>query len=323
MGPRQPLGGWQSQEGAPGTQGPRGHLERGYSSRQEDPSLGKPSWGVARAPEGTSRGPIRESEESWGQLGGPTGHRGQAEAWEEPPSDGLRESPDRPAQRGWGSLQELPCAHQPKSPPENSRVGPAEFLKSQRPETPTARSWEAEGTCPHLHSPERRPELDWRDLMGLLGAPREGAWACTEESMLTSHLPRLDWEGLLELLQAQLPRRDPSGHWGTPAPASGPEVGSPGTIGAPEFERQGQPTSWEESTPVNGQSPGQWPQSSAQPPSPACTSTQWPKTKVTSGPETSAMAGLEEMGQLGGRSPAEDPSLPEWEVSPSHVQGAA
>ncbi|XP_034500350.1 TRIO and F-actin-binding protein isoform X3 [Ailuropoda melanoleuca] len=313
VGPRQPLGGWQSQEGAPGTQGPRGHLERGYSSRQEDPSLGKPSWGVARAPEGTSRGPIRESEESWGQLGGPTGHRGQAEAWEEPPSDGLRESPDRPAQRGWGSLQELPCAHQPKSPPENSRVGPAEFLKSQRPETPTARSWEAEGTCPHLHSPERRPELDWRDLMGLLGAPREGAWACTEESTLTSHLPRLDWEGLLELLQAQLPRRDPSGHWGTPAPASGPEVGSPGTIGAPEFERQGQPTSWEESTPVNGQSPGQWPQSSAQPPSPACTSTQWPKTKVTSGPETSAMAGLEEMGQLGGRSPAEDPSLPEWE----------
>ncbi|XP_035577714.1 TRIO and F-actin-binding protein isoform X2 [Zalophus californianus] len=318
-GPRQPLGGWQSLEEPPGTQGPHRHLERGCDSLQEGPGLGGwqglggPCRGVARAPEGTWRGPLRESEESWGQLGGPTGHRGQAEAWEEPPSNGLRESPDRSAQRGWGGLQELPSAHQPKSPPENSRIGPAEFLKSQRPETPTTMGWGAEGMCPHLHSPERRRELDGRDLVGLLGAPREGASARTEELMLTSHLPRLDWEGLLELLQAQLPCKDPAGHWGTPAPASGPEVGSPGTNGAPELEQQGQPDGWEESTLVNGQSAGQWPQSSAQPPSPACTATQWPKTKVTSGPETSAKAGLEELGPLGNRSPAEGPSLPDWE----------
>ncbi|XP_073738710.1 TRIO and F-actin-binding protein-like [Callorhinus ursinus] len=173
--------------------------------------------------------------------------------------------------------------------------------------------WGAEGMCPHLHSPERRRELDGRDLVGLLGAPREGASARTEELTLTSHLPRLDWEGLLELLQARLPCKDPAGHWGTPAPASGPEVGSPGTNGAPELEQQGQPESWEESTLVNGQSAGQWPQSSAQLPSPACTATQWPKTKVTSGPETSAKAGLEELGPLGNRSPAEGPSLPDWE----------
>ncbi|XP_030878022.1 TRIO and F-actin-binding protein-like [Leptonychotes weddellii] len=318
-GPRQPLGGWQSPEEPPGTQGPHRHLERGCGSLQEGPGLGgwqglgEPHRGVAKAPEGTWRGPLRESEESWGQLGGPTGHRGQAEAWEEPPSNGLWESPDRSAQRGWGSLQDLPSAHQLRSPPENSRIDPAEFLKSQRPETPTTMGWGAEGTCPHLHSPERQRELDGRDLVGLLGAPREGAWARTEESTLTSHLPRLGWEGLLELLQAQLSRKDPAGHWGTPAPASGPEVGSPGTNGAPELERQGQPDSWEESTLVNGQSAGQWPQSSAQPPSPACIATQWPKTKVTSGPETSAKAGLEELGPLGSRSPAEGPSLPDWE----------
>ncbi|XP_044084906.1 TRIO and F-actin-binding protein isoform X2 [Neovison vison] len=328
-GPRQPLGGWRSQEGPPGTQGPHRRLERGCSSPQEGPGLGgwqglgEPSRGLARAPEGTWRGPLRESEESWEQQGGPTGHRGQAEAWEEPPGNGFREAPDRPTLRGWASLQELPSAHQTKSPPENSRVGPTEFLKSQRPEIPTTMGWGAEGTRPPLHSPERRSELDWKDLVGLLGAPREGAWGRIEESMLTSHLPRLDWEGLLELLRAQLPHKDPAGHWGPlapasggpPAPASGPEVGSPGTNGTPELERQGQPDGWEESTLVNGQSQsaGQWPGSSAQPPSPACTSTQWPKTRVTRGPETSPMAGLEEMGQLGSRSPAEGPSLPEWE----------
>ncbi|XP_047597101.1 TRIO and F-actin-binding protein isoform X3 [Lutra lutra] len=328
-GPRQPLGGWRSPEGPPGTQGPHRRLERGYSSQQEGPGLGgwqglgEPSRGLARAPEGTWRGPLRESEESWEQQSGPAGHREQAEAWEEPPGKGLREAPDRPALRGWASLQKLPSAHQTKSPPENSRVGPAEFLKSQRPEMPTTMGWGAEGTCPHLHSPDRRSELDWKDLVGLLGAPREGAWGRIEESMITSHLPRLDWEGLLELLRAQLPHKDPAGHWGPlapasggpPAPASGPEVGSPGTNGIPELERQGQPDGWEESALVNGQSQsaGQWPGSSAQLPSPACTSTQWPKTRVTRGPETSPMAGLEEMGQLGSRSPAEGPGLPEWE----------
>ncbi|XP_077770718.1 TRIO and F-actin-binding protein isoform X1 [Canis aureus] len=319
-GPRQPLGGWQSQEEPPGTQGPHRPLESACGSRREGPGLegwqglGDPSRGVAIAPEGTWRGPLRESEESWGQPGGPTGLRGQPEAWEEPSSNGLRGAPDRPAQRGWGNLQELPSAPQPQSPPEDSRVGPIEFLKSQRPETPTTTGWGAEGTCPHLHSPERRPELDWRDLVGLLGAPREGAWAHTEESTLASHLPRLHWEGLLELLQAQLPRRDPAGHWGALATASGPEVGSSGTNGTLELGRQGQPDGWMEATLVNGQSAGQWPQSSAQQPSPASISTQWPNTKVTSGPETSTMAGLEEMGQLGSRSPAERPSLPEWEL---------
>ncbi|XP_014636287.1 PREDICTED: TRIO and F-actin-binding protein-like [Ceratotherium simum simum] len=309
-GQRQPLVGWQSQEGLPGPRGPHRHLETGWSS-QEDLGLGgwqgpgDPSWGAARAPEGTRRGPPRESEESWGQLGGPTCHRRQLEAWEEPP--------DKPAQRGWGILQELSSAHQPLSPPENSRVGQAEFSKSQRPETPTAAGWGAEGACPHLHGPERPPALDWRDLAGLLRAPREEAWAHTEEPTLTSHLPSLDWEGLLELLQAQLSRKDPAGHWGGLVTALGPELGSPGTKGALEREQHSQPEGWAEATLVNGHSPGRWPQSLPQPPGPACTSTQWPKTKVTSGPETSTTAGLEEMGQPGSRSPAEGPSLPPWE----------
>ncbi|XP_058424365.1 TRIO and F-actin-binding protein isoform X2 [Diceros bicornis minor] len=309
-GQRQPLVGWQSQEGLPGPRGPHRHLETGWSS-QEDLGLGgwqgpgDPSWGAARAPEGTRRGPPRESEESWGQLGGPTCHRRQSEAWEEPP--------DKPAQRGWGILQELSSAHQPLSPPENSRVGQAEFSKSQRPETPTATGWGAEGACPHLHGPERPPALDWRDLAGLLRAPREEAWAHTEEPTLTSHLPKLDWEGLLELLQAQLSRKDPAGHWGGLVTALGPELGSPGTKGALEREQHSQPEGWAEATLVNGHSPGRWPQSLPQPPGPACTSTQWPKTKVTSGPETSTTAGLEETGQPASRSPAEGPSLPPWE----------
>lgn len=174
-----------------------------------------------------------------------------------------------------------------------------------------------EGVCAHLHGPERRLELDWRDLVSLLGLPREGAWARTEEPTLASRLPRLDLEGLLELLQAQLPPKDPAGHWGGPAAASGPELGSPGTKDALERERQSQPEGGAEATLVNGHSPGQWPQSLAQPPSPACISTQWPKTKVTSGPETSTMAGLEEPDQLGSRVPAERPSSSEWEVSQS------
>ncbi|XP_029811275.1 TRIO and F-actin-binding protein [Suricata suricatta] len=303
-GPRQPLGGWQTPEASPGPQGPHGHLERGRGSQQEGPGLeswqglGEPSQGVARAPEGTWRGPVGESEESWGRLGGPPCHRGQSEAWEGPPSDGLWEPPsDRPAQRGWGSLQELSGPHQPMSPPQSSRVGP---------ETPSTLGRGAEGTCPHWHSPERRPELDWRDLAGLLWSLRERAGARTEKSMLASHLPRLDWGGLLELLQAQLPLKDPAGPRGALATASGPEAGS-ATNGTLELEQQGQPDSWVEATLVEGQKAGLWPQSSAQPPSPDCISTQWPKTKVTSGPETSTMGGLER------RSPAEGPGLPEWE----------
>nr|XP_008506238.1 PREDICTED: TRIO and F-actin-binding protein [Equus przewalskii] len=308
VGQRQPLVGWRSQEELPGSRGPHRQLERGWSSQEEDlglggwQGLGEPSWGAARAPEGTHRGPPRESEESWGQL----------EAWEEPP--------DRPAQRGWGSLQELSSPHQPGSPPENSRAGPAEFSKSWKPEMPIARDGGVEGTCPHLHGPEWRPELDWRNLVGLLGAPREEAWARVEEPMLTSRLPRLDWEGLLELLQAQLPRKDPAGHWGGLATALGSEVGFPGTEGVLEREQHGQPEGWAEATLVNGHSPGQWPQSSAQPPSPACISTQWPKSKVISGPEALAMAGLEETGQLGSRSPAEGPSSTQWEFQPEEPE---
>ncbi|KAB0393826.1 hypothetical protein E2I00_000705, partial [Balaenoptera physalus] len=283
-GPRQPLGGWRR--------------------------LGGPSRGAARALEETWRGPPRESEESWKLLGGPPCHRGQSEAWEEPPRGGPREPPDRPAQRGWGSLQELSSPHQPLRPPENSRAGPGEVSKPRRPETPPAMGWGAEGACPHLHGPERQAEPDWRDLVGLLGAPREGAWTHSEEPTLASALPRLDWEGLLELLQAQLPRRDSAGHWG------GPGTISPGTTGTLELEpeRHTQSEGGAGATLVNGYSPGQWPQSSAQPPSPAGISTQWPKTKVTSGPETSTMAGLEETGQLRGRSPAEGPSSLQWET---------
>lgn len=282
--PRQPPGGWQSQEEPPGSRGPHRHLERGWSSQEEGPSmgswqgLGEPSRGAARAPEGTWRGPPRESEESWGQP----------EAWEEPPSNGLQEPLDRPAQRGW-----------------SSREGPAEFSKSWRPETPAVVGRGTEGACPHLHGPERRPEFDWRDLVSLLGMPREGAWAHTEEPTLTSLLPRLDWEGLLEFLQAQLPRKDPAGHWGGPATASGPELGSQGTRDAMGQEQHSQPEGWADAALVNGHSP-------------ACISTQWPKTKVTSGPETSSMAGLEEPGQLGSRSLAGGPSSPAWEVSQSH-----
>eukprot|EP00069_Balaena_mysticetus_P008742 bmy_01140T0 len=314
-GPRQPLGGWRSQEEPLGSGDPHRHLERGWGRQEEGPDpggwlgLGGPSLGAARAPEETWRGPPRESEESWKLLGGPPCHRGQSEAWEEPPRGGPWEPPDRPAQRGWGSLQELSSPHQPMRPPENSRAGPGEFSKPRRPETPPAMGWGAEGACPHLHGPERQAEPDWRDLVGLLGAPREGAWTHSEEPTLASALPRLDWEGLLELLQAQLPRWHSAGHWG------GPGTISPGTTGTLELEpeRHTQSEGGAGATLVNGYSPGQWPQSSTQPPSPAGISTQWPKTKVTSGAETSTMAGLEETGQLRGRSPAEGPSSLQWE----------
>lgn len=312
MGPRQPLGGWQSQEELPGARGPPGHLERGWSSPEEGPGLGgwqglgEPSGGATRALEGTWRGPLRESEESWGQ----------SEAWEKPPSNGLQRPPDRPAQRGRGALQELFGPPQPTSLPENTRDGTAEFSDSWRPEADAAMGRGTEGACPHLRGPERRLELDWRDLLSLLGMPREGAWARTEDPTLASRLPRLDWEGLLELLQTQLLRKDPVGHWGGPVTAPGPELGSPGTKDALERERQSQPASWAEATLVNGHSPEQGPQSLAQLPSPAGISTQWPKTKVPSGPETSTAAGLE-TGQLGSRSPAEGPSSADWEVSQS------
>ncbi|XP_059742285.1 TRIO and F-actin-binding protein isoform X1 [Bos taurus] len=302
VGPRQPLGGWRSQEEPPGSQGPHRCLERGWRSQEEGPGLGgwqglgESSRGAARAPEAMWRGLPRESE-SWSLLGGLSGHRWQSETWEEP------------LDRGWGSLQELSSPHQPVTPPENSRAGPGEFSKSQRPETLPAMGRGTEGACPHLHGSERRPEFDWRDLVSLLGVPREGTWSRSEEPTLTSHLPRLDWEGLLELLQAQLLHKDPAGHW------VGPGQASPGTKGTQELEQDqhSQPEGGAGAALVNGYDPGQWPQSSAQPSSPTSISTQWPKTKVTSGPESSATTGLEETSQLGSRSPAEDPSLPQRE----------
>ncbi|OWK04013.1 TRIOBP, partial [Cervus elaphus hippelaphus] len=314
-GPRQPLGGWRSQEEPPGSRTPHRRLERGWCSQEEGPGLGgwqgpgESSRGAARAPEGMWRGPPRESEESWSLLGGLSGHRWQSETLEEPRH--------RSAQRGWGSLQELSSPRQPVSPPENSRAGPREFSKSQRPETSPDVGRGAEGACPHLHGPERRPELDWRDLVSLLGVPREGTWTRSEQvtcsppvssPTLTSRLPRLDWEGLLELLQAQLLQKDPARHW------VGPGQAFPGTKGTLELEqdRQSQPEGGAGAALVNGYDPGQWPQSSAQPSSPASISTQWPKTKVSSGPESSATTGLEE-GHLGSRSPAEGPSSPQRE----------
>ncbi|XP_070309404.1 TRIO and F-actin-binding protein [Odocoileus virginianus] len=314
-GPRQPLGGWRSQEEPPGSRGLHRRLERGWCSQEEGPGLGgwqglgESSRGAARAPEGMWRGPPRESEESWSLLGGLSGHRWQSET--------LGEPQHRSAQQGWGSLQELSSPCHPVSPPENSGASPREFSKSQRPETSPAVGKGAEGTCPHLHSPERRPELDWRDLVSLLGVPREGTRTRSEQvtcsppvssPMLTSHLPRLDWEGLLELLQAQLLHKDPERHW------VGPGQAFPGTKGTLELEqdRQSQPEGEAGAALVNGYDPGQWPQSSAQPSSPDSISTQWPKTKVSSGPESSATTGLEE-GQLGSRSPAEGPSSPQQE----------
>ncbi|KAM9684727.1 TRIO and F-actin-binding protein [Dama dama] len=314
-GPRQPLGGWRSQEEPPGSRTPHRRLERGWCSQEEGPGLGgwqgpgESSRGAARAPEGMWRGPPRESEESWSLLGGLSGHRWQSETLEEPRHGS--------AQRGWGSLQELSSPRQPVSPPENSGAGPREFSKSQRPETSPAMGRGAEGACPHSHGPERRPELDWRDLVSLLGVPREGTWTRSEQvtcsppvssPTLTSRLPRLDWEGLLELLQAQLLHKDPARHW------VGPGQAFPGTKGTLELEqdRQSQPEGGAGAALVNEYDPGQWPQSSAQPSSPASISTQWPKTKVSSGPESSATTGLEE-GHLGSRSPAEGPSSPQRE----------
>ncbi|XP_072862828.1 TRIO and F-actin-binding protein isoform X2 [Chlorocebus sabaeus] len=278
-GPRQPPGAWQSQEEPPGSQGPHRHLERSWSSQEG-------GLGAAKALEGTWGGPPGEYRESWGQP----------EAWEEAAT---HEPP-----RELGKRSPL------TSPPENWG-GPTESSQSRRPGTPTTVGWGAEGACPYSHGPERRPELDWRDLLGLLRAPGEGAWA---------RLPRLDWEGLLELLQARLPCKDPAGHRDDLARASGPEVGPPGTKDVPKQESHSQPEGWAEATPVNGHSPAPRPQSPAQPPSPACTSTQWPKTKVTRGPATVTLAGLEQTGPLGSRSTAEGPSLPELQFQPEEPE---
>ena len=160
--------------------------------------------------------------------------------------------------------------------------------------------WRAEGTSPHQRSAERPPDLDWRDLLGLLRAPEDGAW---------TRLPRLDWEGLLELLQARLPQKDPARHWHDPAKASGPEQGSSGTEDTLKTEPQTQPEGRAKATLANGHRPGQQSESPAQLPSPACTSTQWPTTKVTSGPETSPLAALEQIDHLESHSP------PDLEVS--------
>ncbi|XP_074247214.1 TRIO and F-actin-binding protein isoform X2 [Saimiri boliviensis] len=289
---RQPLGVWQSQEEPPGSQGPHRHLERSWSGQEGGLGpggwrrCGEPSLGAARASEGTWGGPPREYQESWGQ----------SETWEE------KSTHEAPRERGKSSS--------PVSTPE-SWGGPAETSQSWQPGSPTAVGRGAEGACPYPHGPERQPELDWRDLLGLLRAPGDGAWA---------RLPRLDWEGLLELLQARLPHKDPAGHRGDPARASGPEPGPPGTKDAPEQDPHSQPEGQAEATPVDGYSAALRPQGPAQPPSPTCTSTQWPKTKVTRGPATATLTSLEQMGPLGSRSPAESPSLPELQFPPEEPE---
>nr|XP_054961638.1 TRIO and F-actin-binding protein isoform X2 [Pan paniscus] len=291
-GPRQPLGVWQSQEEPPGSQGPHRHLERSWSSQEGGlgpggwRGCGEPSLGAAKAPEGAWGGTPREYRESWGQP----------EAWEEKPTHELP--------RELGKRSPL------TSPPENWG-GPTESSQSWHSGTPTAVGWGAEGACPYPRGSERRPELDWRDLLGLLRAPGEGVWA---------RLPSLDWEGLLELLQARLPRKDPAGHRDDPARALGPELGPPGTKDVPEQESHSQPEGWAEATPVNGHSPALQSQSPVQLPSPACTSTQWPKIKVTRGAATTTLAGLEQTGPLGSRSAAEGPSLPELQFQPEEPE---
>ncbi|XP_033622127.1 TRIO and F-actin-binding protein isoform X2 [Fukomys damarensis] len=297
-GPRQPLVGWQSQQELPGSQVPHRHLERSWSSQEEGPSPGglpglwEPSLGTAGALEGAWQGLPRENRESWGQ----------SEAWEEPPSNGLQECPQKPALRAWSSLQELSFPPKPGSLPEHSWVGLEESSHPQRPEMPTAMGW----------GPERPPELDWRDLLGLFRAPGEGAWA---------RLPRLDWEGLLELLQAKLPHKDPAGHWGDPA--SGPQPGPPETKDdVLEQEQHSQPGGWASATVANGHSPGQQPQIPAQLPSPACTSTQWPKTQETSGLVTLSLPGGQQTVRLEQNRPAEGPSLPEPEFQPEEPEAS-
>ncbi|XP_036014963.1 TRIO and F-actin-binding protein isoform X5 [Mus musculus] len=286
-GPRQSLGGWQSQERLSGPQSPNRHPEKSWGSQKEGPSLG--GWPELEGPslEGIWRGPPQEHREQWGH----------SEAWEEPPSNGIQGAPPR----GQGRLQELSRPHQPTPSSENSWAGPAECSCALQPEASTAVGWRAEGTSPHQRSAERPPDLDWRDLLGLLRAPEDGAW---------TRLPRLDWEGLLELLQARLPQKDPARHWHDPAKASGPEQGSSGTEDTLKTEPQTQPEGRAKATLANGHRPGQQSESPAQLPSPACTSTQWPTTKVTSGPETSPLAALEQIDHLESHSPPDlEPDL--------------
>ncbi|KAM5289137.1 TRIO and F-actin-binding protein-like [Ctenodactylus gundi] len=283
-GPRRPGGRWQSQEELPASRRPPRSLEEEDLGPGPWPGGGEPSLGAAGALEEARRGPPRDYQESWGQP----------EAWEEPSRNGLQ----GPPQRSWGSLQELSSLPQPVSPPDShaSWGGVTDSVHAQQPETPTAMG------------PERQPDLDWRDLLGLFRAPGEGAWA---------RLPRLDWDGLLELLQARLPRRDPAGHWGDPAKASEPELGPPDTKDAPEQKQQSQPESL-----ANRDRPRQPPQIPAQPPIPAYTSTQWPKTQVTSGPETSPLADLEPTGQREPHSPAEGSRPLEREVQPEEPEAS-
>ncbi|XP_036014964.1 TRIO and F-actin-binding protein isoform X6 [Mus musculus] len=287
-GPRQSLGGWQSQERLSGPQSPNRHPEKSWGSQKEGPSLG--GWPELEGPslEGIWRGPPQEHREQWGH----------SEAWEEPPSNGIQGAPPR----GQGRLQELSRPHQPTPSSENSWAGPAECSCALQPEASTAVGWRAEGTSPHQRSAERPPDLDWRDLLGLLRAPEDGAW---------TRLPRLDWEGLLELLQARLPQKDPARHWHDPAKASGPEQGSSGTEDTLKTEPQTQPEGRAKATLANGHRPGQQSESPAQLPSPACTSTQWPTTKVTSGPETSPLAALEQIDHLESHSPPDLEFQPE------------
>ncbi|XP_069855577.1 TRIO and F-actin-binding protein isoform X1 [Dipodomys merriami] len=243
------------------------HQERSWGSQEEHSGI-RGDWPGLEEPslEGTQRSPSREHRESWGQP----------EAWEEPPH------------KVQGSL----C--QPVNPPEN--------WEGLQPEIPIIMGWEAEGGGPPPQGPDRQAQLDWRDLLGLLQPPGEGAWA---------RLPRLDWEGLLELLQAQLPRKSSAEPWGEPAKAGGPDLGPPGTKETQEQEQQHHPEGWANASLLNGHSTAQQPHSPAQPPSPACTSTQWPTTKVTSGPATATLADLEQPGQLGGPSPPEPEFQPE------------
>lgn len=279
-GLRQPLGGWQSQEGLSGPQSPNRHPEKSWGSQEEGPSLG--GWPELGDPslEGIWKAPPQEHRQRWGQ----------SEAWEESSSNGIQGG----SPRGQGSLQEWFKLHQPTPSSENSWAGPAECLCAPpQPEASTAVGWRAEGASPQQRA-ERSPDLDWRDLLGLLWAPEDGAW---------TRLPRLDWEGLLELLQARLPQKDPAKHGHDRAKASGPELSSSGTEGTLKTESQTQPEGWAKATLVNGHRPGQQSEGPAQPPSSACTSTQWPTTKVTSGPETSPVASLEQIDHLENHSP--------------------
>lgn len=289
-GLRQPLGGWQSQERLSEPQSPNRHPEKSWGSQEEGPSLG--GWPELEGPslEGIWRGPPLEHREQWRH----------SEAWEEPPSNGIQGGPPR----GQGRLQELSRPHQPTPSPENSWAGPAECSCARQPEASTAVGWRAEGAPPHQHRTERTPDLDWRDLLGLLRAPEDGAW---------TRLPRLDWDGLLELLQARLPQKDPARHWHDPAKAPGPELGSSGTEDTLKTESQTQPEGLAKDTLANGHRPGQLSESPTQLPSPACTSTQWPTTKVTSGPETSPLAALEQIDHLESHRP------PDLAVSLPHI----